>query len=124
MTDQTAPQKKLVDRIKEALENLVTLEIVTVVGTDYFKIEGRDKKTLIPDIDPSKTPKAIMTKIKLLQGDIQTFIHEDFIAGPFAELKQFHAEREKQGHEMIKSNIAALGALFDLADRIKPDQAS
>ena len=58
--------EELLEKIRNALQNLITLEIVTAVGP----ITGGPEKK--PDIDWSEDPKVILTKIDLIQGDIKT----------------------------------------------------
>jgi len=99
----------LMDKIKKAADNLVTLEIITAVGNVALQT---DKK---PDIDFSQNPKVILTKIDLLQGDITTIFNEEYVTGSYQSLRDFHAAREKQGHEIVEANIAALTKLFELA---------
>mgnify|MGYP001578017706 CR=1 FL=1 len=101
--------ESIVDKIKNALDNLVKLNIVTAVGDIVYK--DADKKD---ELDLTKT-KASMTVINLLDGDITTIFHESFITGEYKDLKNFHAEREKEGYERVKANIAALGDLLKLA---------
>ena len=91
--------------IKNSLEHLVTLEIITAVGAIKF---GGDKG---PDIDYDKAPKMILTKIDLLQGDIKTVFDEEFVTGQYQAWRDFHSAREKEGHQLIQNNIAALERL-------------
>lgn len=100
----------LINRIKEALENLVTLEVITAVGQVKFGGPG----TQNPDLDTDKDYKLILTKIDLLQGDIKTVYDPEFVTGNYRELKEFHKSREEQGHQLVKDNLAALKSLFDL----------
>lgn len=100
---------ELMERIKNAANNLVTLEIITVVGDMVLK-EGKTS----PGIDYAKNPKIILTQINLLQGDITTVYHEEFVTGAYQSLREFHAAREKEGYAMVKANIEALKALLEL----------
>jgi hypothetical protein len=99
----------LIDRIKDAIENLITLEIITAVGQVDFNAENG------PDLDQSKDPKVILSKIDLIQGDIKTVYDPEFVTGNYKELKDFHKTREEQGHQIIKDNLDALMRLFNLA---------
>ncbi len=111
--------KDLKDKIKESLENLVTLEIITAVGQVRFEPPDKNEdaeKTKYPDLDFESDPKVILTKIDLLQGDIKTVYNEEFVTGNYQSLKEFHFEKEKQGHEIIKKNIAALEKLLNLVN--------
>ena len=95
--------------IKDALNNLKTLEIVTAVGQ-----VTRTENPRFIDIDWDKDPKVALTKIDLLQGDITTVYDSEFVTGNYQSLKQFHADREKEGHEIIRKNIDAVKALGNL----------
>jgi hypothetical protein len=105
---------ELIDSIKEAMANLVTLEIVTAVGNVKFQPKSAEEEKIVATIDYSKEPKAILTKIDLLQGDVQTVFHEEFVTGNYKKLKKFHTAQEKQAHEIVKDNLAALERLFQL----------
>lgn len=117
--------KDLKTRIMESLENLVTLEIVTAVGHIQAGVpskaaaseEGKPSQTdrSFPDIDYDKNPKIILTKLNLLQGDIKTVYHEDFVTGEYKSLREFHAAREKEAYNIVMQNMAALEKLLKIA---------
>ncbi len=109
MADNT-PGNSLKDRILNALNNLASLEIITAVG--HATPEGDNG----PDLDYSRNPKMILTKINLLQGDIKTVYHEDFVTGPYQNLKNYHAAREKEGYDIIMRNMDAIERLLKLAE--------
>ena len=115
--DSNSKLDALIKKIKNALENLITLEIITAVGQVDFNAENG------PDLDFGKDPKVILSKINLLQGDIKTVYDPEFITGNYGELKDFHKTREEMGHQMIKDNLDALMRLFNLAKdlRSKPE---
>jgi hypothetical protein len=55
----------------------------------------------------------------LLQGDIKTSIAKEFVdGGPYASVRAFHQDREKQGNEIIKGNVEALMSLLGLAHAV------
>lgn len=112
-------ENKTITKLREALENLVTLEIITAVGKVKFPPpntgnQPHDDHTILPDIDYEQPSKTILSKINLLQGDIKTVFDSEFVTGEYAALREFHAEREKQGHDIIKENIKAIKELVDL----------
>jgi hypothetical protein len=82
---------ELIDSIKEAMANLVTLEIVTAVGNVKFQPKSAEEEKIVATIDYSKESKAILTKIDLLQGDVQTVFHEEFVAHRGLVGKTVHA---------------------------------
>ncbi|MBW2057798.1 MAG: hypothetical protein JRH07_06520 [Deltaproteobacteria bacterium] len=101
--------KNFVDKILEKIENLKTLEIRTVIGN--FKWNPQTRKI---EYAEGKV-KTIITQIDLLEGDITTAFSEDFLEEPYAGIRDFHAEREKRGQEIIDGNIKALKELVGLA---------
>lgn len=106
--------KDLKARIRESIQNLVTLEIVTAVGHVAFTADDGGRRR--PDLDYDRDPKVILTQIDLLQGDIKTVYNEEFVTGNYQGLKEFHARREREGYEMIQKNMAALERLLTLVN--------
>lgn len=107
----------LITKIKDSLNNLVTLEIITAVGQVRFRPKAgssQDTESGFPDLDYEKNPKVILTKINLLQGDIKTVFHEEFVTGDYQSLKDFHAAREKEGYEIVHKNIEAIKELLQM----------
>lgn len=96
------------ETVKESINNLKTLEIRTVIGN--FKWDEGQKKIVFKD----EEVKLIMTQIDLLEGDVTTSFSEDFLKPPYDEIRKYHAEREKQGHEIIEGNLKALKELVQL----------
>jgi hypothetical protein len=90
--------------IVDSLGQLITLNIVTAVGPIESLKDGLT-------FDESKV-KAIATKIDLLQGDITTVCDQEFVTGNYQSLREFHAEREKEGREIISNNIRTLQELL------------
>ena len=101
----------LMTRIKEALVNLVHLRIVTVVGVVTVALNNDGS---VKDVEIEQKVKAISTCVDLLQGDITTVFDPEFVTGSYKSLREFHAAREKEGHDIVEKNLKALRALFDL----------
>jgi len=111
------PGKDLKTRIRESIRNLATLEIITAVGHVRFVHEDDPENGAgKPDLDYERDPKVILTKIDLLQGDIKTVYNEEFVTGNYQALRDFHAEREKEGYDIVLKNIAALERLLNLVN--------
>lgn len=102
----------LKNKIMNSIENLVSLEIITAVGQVNVKSDDTVDKKLNVDCGPNT--KAIFTKIDMLQGDISTVYDEEFVSGDYQALKQFHALREKEGHEIVRQNIENLKSLLKM----------
>lgn len=113
--------QELMDEIKSKISDLVTLEIITAVGEVKFAADPDDSTKVSAVIDTQTPAKAILTKINLLDGDIRTVLDPAFVTGDYKDLQAFHAEREKEGHAIVKANLAALKALFDLAKSLKDE---
>ncbi len=94
--------------VMNSINHLKTLEIRTVIGK--FKWNDKDKKIEYKEGEV----KQILTQVDLLGGDITTLLSDDFLEAPYSQIRDFHAEREKHGHEIIEGNIKALKELMDL----------
>ncbi|KHE93657.1 MAG: hypothetical protein K8F52_05435 [Candidatus Scalindua rubra] len=94
--------------VKDGINNLKTLEIRTVIGK--FKWNDKEKKI---DYKEGEV-KQILTQIDLLGGDVTTLMSDDFLEEPYNQIRDFHAEREKRGQEIIEGNLKALKALIGL----------
>ena len=105
----------LMTQIKEALVNLVHLQIVTAVGPVTVTV---NKDGSVKSLEIEERVKAISTCIDLLQGDITTVFDPEFVTGPYQSLRDFHAAREKEGHDIVQKNLAAIGALFKLVQEL------
>jgi hypothetical protein len=119
-TESGVPKKdyllKLTTKILEAVDDLITLRIITAVGLP--KIDGEKGK---PEIDFAKA-NVISTKINLLQGDITTLFDPVFVTGGYQCLREFHAAREKEGSEIVQKNIAAIRSLIDLIRELEGEK--
>jgi hypothetical protein len=100
-------------KISDSLERLVQLEVKTIVG-DYSEQEGR--------LIPSASARVISSRINLLNGDITTAMHEDFLMSPLDDIRQYHAEREQQSQQLIHNNIQALKELTLFAAQLTRQQ--
>lgn len=90
--------------ILDALDKLVSLEIVTSVGDVKYK---NNKFEIAFDANP----KVLYSKIDLLQGDITTVMNKDYVSGDYQALRTFHEEQITRGQDIIKQNIEAAKAL-------------
>jgi hypothetical protein len=105
-------------RIIDSIENLTTLETVTVVGgIDYDPARGWGHAA-----EAGGAAVGMLTKKRLLDGDVTTVIHPDLLTGDLAALRAFHLEREKAGDLVVETNLAAVKALFELATNLLRDE--
>ena len=108
------------EKIKDGLARLVTLEIVTVIG-EIEKVPVDEVQESRWRAKASSAEKGILTKIDLLQGDITTIIPESFFSDERKALREHHNEREKQGLDIVRQNIAAVKELWNLIADMKEE---
>ncbi len=113
----------LIGTMKDKAENLVTLEIVTAVGEVAIITSSHEGKNQFDvKIPTKKEAKAMFSQIDLLQGDIKTLFHEDFMTKDYQELREFHRSREAQGHAIITQNISMLKQLLEYVSKLNKDK--
>ncbi len=115
---------KILKTIENAIEQLTTLEIVTALGSVNLtetNTDGKTSYTLGENIfQPSA--KLMVTRIKLLEGDITTIMPDDFCKPEYEWLRKFHAERENQGLETVQNMLKTMKDLAQFAkDMAKGD---
>ncbi len=98
------------DSLKSALEKMVTLEIITVVGETSVEVQNGQKTVKVPS-----SSKAIVTRIDLIQGNEITSMDPSFLTGDLEQLRDFHSARVSHGLQTVKDNVEALEALAKLA---------
>ncbi len=102
------------EKIEKALNELMVLNIRTVVGEFAQDAEGK----LQYQADKAHV---ILTQINLLQGDITTALGEEFLRPPLEDVRDFHASRERQARDIVRSNFQTLveiaNAVADMARR-------
>jgi hypothetical protein len=103
-----AKDATFIDKLLAGIDNMKTLEIRTIVGD--FKWDATKKKIAYSE----GKVRSILTQIDLLEGDITTAMSPDFLEEPYDQLREFHADREKRGQEIIDGNIKALKELVGL----------
>jgi hypothetical protein len=96
------------NRVKDSLDNLVTLKIITSVGP-VPAVD--DKGNLIAGV----SAHLMRSRINLLQGDIVTEIDPAFVTGELKDLRDFHMRREQEGSAIVDKNIEVLRSLLSFA---------
>ena len=81
--------QEILDHLKQAAVNLLTLEITTtVIGNE---------------------PKEIKTKIDLVQGDISNSFNEAFLRDEeLHPIRGFHASQVEKGQAIVKGNVEVI----------------
>jgi hypothetical protein len=81
--------QEILDGLKQAAGNLMTLEITTTVVGDE--------------------PRKITTKIDLLQGDISNSLDEAFLKeAELQPIREFHAGQVEKGQAIVKGNVEVI----------------
>jgi|JFJP01.1.fsa_nt_gi hypothetical protein len=96
--------------IKNAMNNLVNLDIRTIVGDVEFDNKGK--------MQPMAGSKQIVSRMNLLEGDITTAFPEEFLQAPLDGVRSFHGLRERQAMDIAHGNIKALQQFIGLIDTI------
>jgi hypothetical protein len=115
-----ADHSELLERIEKALNNLVTMRIVTAVGTVTVSVAEDGTMT---EKHAVANARGMVTEIDLIQGDIRTYVDPAFVNGDYQSLRAFHAEREKEGAAIIQQNLQTLKALYEWVDAMVKDEA-
>jgi hypothetical protein len=101
------------DKLQNAFKDLVEVKVVTIVGDVPVTIttEGDSTKTTIGD--KAVEGKALITVVKLLDGDVTTAVPEEHLGN--AELRAMHAQQVARSLEVIPRN---LNMLVDMAKNL------
>jgi hypothetical protein len=104
--------KDILAVLEGALEDLVTLEIVTAVGPVTPTPTDPAARRAKPAFDPGA--KVMRTRIDLVRSGVTTEIDPAFATGDYQGLRAFHADREKQASDMLKNHVDTVKAVIDL----------
>ena len=113
-----SPQNSLAERIGRSVDDLLHLQVTTIVGTVQVSELPRASELRLGEID---NPRVMYSRIGLLDGDITTIIDERFLPeGGIEELRVFHQQRVEEGGEIVERNIRALKELLSLLRAARP----
>ncbi len=112
------------DRFREALSSGNIGQALTIALGEAIELEittwvverpADDSGTEVQSGDRPKPPpgQRMMTRINIVDGDIENEIGRDFIDGPYAGLRDFHLQEVDKGVDIIKQNLENLQNLFE-----------
>ena len=101
------------DKVKNAFKDLVEVKVVTIVGDVPVTITTKGDSTETTIAKDEVTGKALITVVKLLDGDVTTAIPEEHLGN--SELRAMHAEQVARSLEVIPRN---LNTLVDMAKNL------
>ena len=102
--DTQSKAEKLLARLTETLENLVTLNVETVVTTVSVKVDDKGNWYLEPD--PGAATNAMKSSIRLDQGDIQNAISAGALENE--KLVSMHEQQVALSRQIVADNIKAV----------------
>lgn len=101
--DRQTTVERLLDKLADALDKLVTLEIVTVVATTEVRADG-NSWSLEPAAGAAKS--AAKTTIRLDQGDITNVLSDGALENE--KLMKLHSEQVALSRQIVAENLKAL----------------
>jgi hypothetical protein len=93
-------------KAKNALNDLAEVKVVTAVGDLPVKISTKGDSTSTTLPDKVLDGDAIVTIVKLLDGDVTTVIGSDLLAN--AELRALHTAQVSASLAVLPTNLKAL----------------
>ncbi|MCS6967702.1 MAG: hypothetical protein RMJ44_00745 [Cytophagales bacterium] len=103
------------ERIKESLTRMTTLDIKTIVGD--FKIDSQENVQFA-----SNNYLVMESRINMLLGDITVRISEELTTARYDWVRQFHKEKEAHGYQIVQNNIATLLSLVNMYWQLQGNQ--
>ena len=106
MNDANKPvTNKAKNQIQSLKSSTDICEWVKKVCEDVVKLEIKTTMTESGD-------KMILTKINLLEGDITTTIHRDFVKDK-TKIADFHKDQINKAEQIIKQNVETVQSIAD-----------
>lgn len=100
--------RDFIQRVEKALDDLVTLKIVTVVGPVAVAGAGTDISVAIA---PGAATEAACTEINLLNGHIANVFSTGFAALSNGDLRGFHQSQVEKSESIVTGNLAEVQKL-------------
>jgi hypothetical protein len=100
--------RDFMQRVEKALDALMTLKIVTVVGPVAVAGAGTDISVAIA---PGAATEAACTEINLLNGDIANVFSSGFAALSNGDMRGFHQSQVEKSQSIVTGNLAEVQKL-------------
>jgi hypothetical protein len=117
-TEMTEPVKKsknddktIVQRIGEAIDNAINLQVVTCVGKVEIVGEVDDCKVEFAP-DPDGTRETFVTNINLIDGDIVNVIPPAYAGQADNPVMKYHVDQVAQANAIVQRNLDTLAKLI------------
>jgi|GEM_PF-1855888 len=108
--DDQSPRSEFLEFVKtvqQSIKKMTTMEIKTIVG-DFALGADEEVTTLGGDY------KVMESQFNLLLGDVTVKIDQALLDPQYDWVRNFHAQKEQQGHSIIQNNINLLLTLINL----------
>ena len=105
--------EQLADKLLDAANELMTLQIVTTVGDLAIAVDGTGQKLTFSTL--AATASAI-TRINAVTGDIWTNRTQNTMGGENAAIADYHERMVEKSQAIIERNLRVIA---DLVERLK-----
>ncbi|MBV8457581.1 MAG: hypothetical protein JO122_13310 [Acetobacteraceae bacterium] len=100
--------RDFLQKLEHALEDIVTLKVVTVIG--QVNVTGAGSKANVAILSGT-IPEAASTEIDLLTGDITNTFSPGFAALANGEIRNFHQSQVEKSQNIVTGNLAEVQKL-------------
>jgi hypothetical protein len=100
--------REFLSKIEQALVDLVTLKVVTLIGP--VTVTGTGTRASVA-ITGAGTPEAASTEVDLLNGDITNTFSAGFSALANGDMRNFHQSQVEKSQSIITGNLAEVQKL-------------
>ncbi len=111
--ENTSSGNSLFDSLKNAAENVVNLQIVTIIGDVTISGSIRNPQVDFPDGEPSADHTVIATNINLIESDITSVIPKKYAEQADNPVMKYHAEQVAQANATMDQKVKMFKALFE-----------
>lgn len=102
--DFQAQRDSFLSSIMTKVNNVLTLEIKTIVCELDISVNSNDNTVKVQP-KPGNEAEGIVTRIKLMEGDIDSVMTKEFAGGQYKSLREFHQLKETQAQEIVRKNF-------------------
>ena len=100
--------REFLSKVEQALVNLVTLKVVTLIGPVTVTGTGTRMSVAIAGVG---APEAACTEVDLLNGDITNTFSAGFSALANGEMRNFHQSQVEKSQSIVTGNLAEVQKL-------------
>ena len=110
--EEPAPRTSLWDKLQTAAENVINLQIVTIIGDVQVSGDIRSLKVDFPDGEPRPEHIVIATNINLVDSDITSVIPKEYAGQTDSQVMKYHAEQVAQANETMTQRVEMIKTLL------------